>query len=111
MKPHLTIDGKAPNPDPPWWTIEFDQVCKGLFCRKSKGYFEELILLKVLMQTKFPYQVHPTTKEGVSFVEFDNILLFAPETDMKELMKVIRKNKKHGCYFQQVPEVKKKYRF
>jgi hypothetical protein len=111
MKPHLTIDGKAPSADPPWWVVEFDNVCKGLFVRNGKGFYEELTIVKVLSRSHFPFSIHPTTKEGVTFVEFNLIVLFAPETEMKNLMEIIRLNKKHGAYFQQVPQKEKEYRF
>ncbi len=111
MKPHLTIDGKAPSADPPWWVVEFDSVCRGLFVRNGKGFYEELTIVKVLSRNHFPFSIHPTTKEGVTFVEFNLIVIFAPETEMKDLMEIIRLNKKHGVYFQQVPQKEKEYRF
>lgn len=99
MKPNLTIDGKAPSADPPWWVVEFDNVCKGLFVRNGKGFYEELTIVKVLSRSHFPFSIHPTTKEGVTFVEFNLIVLFAPETEMKNLMEIIRLNKKTWCLF------------
>lgn len=111
MEPHLTIDGKAPSADPPWWVVEFDSVCRGLFVRNGKGFYEELTIVKVLSRSHFPFSIHPTTKEGVTFVEFNLIVLFAPETEMKNLMEIVRLNKKHGVYFQQVPQKEKEYRF